>query len=238
MNKQRRNIYKFPLFLLLVFIAASGQKMHAQEDEFKHSIVNWGFRVGMNALSTNHYSMFVGEDLLANSSNENNIGYGLAGYTRINLGNIFMQPELSCNLYKQSFSFALQDEDATIALLRNITANSYVGTAAVLAGYNIVKEGPYLLSFIAGPSIKYTYKTKYTSKSEANFTDRTVRYNYTGIVGFSVSVSRIHFDIRYEFNMPHSNVNFGDVSNASGLFKDIFIKKNENILGFSCGVMF
>ena len=238
MNKQRRHTCRFPLFLLLIFIAASGQKTYAQNDEYEYSVVNFGIRVGMNALSTNHYHLLLGESALENTSNENNIGYGFAGYARINLDNFFMQPELSWNLYKQRFSFALPEEDAAVALLRNITAKSHVGTSAVLVGYNIVKDGPYLLSFIAGPSIKYTYKTDYSSKSEVNFIDKTARYNYTGIVGFSVSVSRAQFDIRYEFNMPHSNVVFNDISNAPELLKDISIKKNENILVFSCGLMF
>ena len=238
MNKQRRHTYRFPFFLLLIFISVSGQKVYAQYDTYEYSVVNFGIRAGMNALSTNHYRLLLGESALENTSNENNIGYGFAGHARINLGNVFMQPEFSWNLYKQRFSFALPDEDVAVALLRNITAKSYIGTSAVLVGYNIVKDGPYLLSFIAGPSIKYTYKTDYKSKNEVNFTDRTARYNYTGIVGFSVSISKIHFDIRYEFNMPHSNVVFNDISNAPELFKDISIKKNENILSFSCGLMF
>ena len=238
MNRQRRNTCKFPFFLLLILIVVSGQKVYAQYDTYEYSVVNFGIRAGMNALSTNHYHLLLGESELENKSNENNIGYGFSGYARINLDNFFMQPEFSWNLYKQRFSFAMPDEDVSVALLRNITAKSYTGTSAVLVGYNIVKDGPFLLSFIAGPSIKYNYKTDYSSRSEVNFTDKTVRYNYTGIVGFSVSISRAQFDIRYEFNMPHSNVVFNDISNAPELLKDISIKKNENILGFSCGLMF
>ena len=235
MNKE--NTCKSLFFLLLIFIAAGGQT-YAQNGRHEHSVVNWGIRAGLNALSTNHYRLLLEGAGLDNKFKENNIGYSFAGYARINLDDFFMQPELSWNIYRQNFSFALPDEDETVALQRNIMVRSCVGASTALVGYNIVKDGPYLLSFVTGPSLRCAYNTNYKTKGGINFTDKKLHYSYTGIVGFSVSISKFHFDIRYEFNKPHTNVNFNDIANAPELFNDISIQKNENILGFSCGLMF
>jgi hypothetical protein len=232
------NKHKYRLLFVLIFMLIIGQRAYPQYDNYKYSVFNWGVRVGFNALSTNHYNPLLG-GVSINGAYTNKVGYNLTGFARINLSRVFVQPELSWNLYRQGFSIStFPDETNSIGTAGNISSDSYSGNVTTLIGYNIVRNGPFCLNFVAGPSFKYTYRTNYKMRDEDNFTDKKTHYNYAGVVGFSVNISKIYFGIRYEFNKPNSDIYFNNIPDRPESLNGVFIRKNENALGFSCGVIF
>jgi hypothetical protein len=110
----------------------------------------------------------------------------------------------------------------------------------VLVGYNIIKEGPFLLNMSLGPSVKYIYKADYKI-NEQNYTvdnPQYIHYKYSGIIGFAIIIAKYYFDIRYELNLPDTDIHLDKIPNMNESLKKIYIHKNENILNFSFGFMF
>ncbi|MDR0799518.1 MAG: PorT family protein [Dysgonamonadaceae bacterium] len=200
--------------------------------------INVGLRVGINALAINHDKVYLEDLLLSGSSYQNKVGYHLCGFLRFNLDNVFIQPELSGDIYRKTFSFAIPGTDETVSLPFSLSDKSYVASISSLIGYTIQKDGPFLINVYLGPSMKYLYRSEYDLNSNASFTDKEPYYRYTGIVGFSFNVSKVHFDLRYEINLTDSNIHFDDQIDLPDALKQISLKKSENVLSFSIGVMF
>ncbi len=225
--------------ILLFIFYLTGINLIAQEEvsrKNEYPVINWGVKVGLNALTSTHYRVYSGENRLDNTSITNKIGYQGSLFLRINLGNFFMQPEISWDYYRESCSFPapFNGNPAEIATLD--IKNNYAGLNA-LAGYNIIKDGPYLFNGYIGSSFKYSYLRNY-SVMGSEFKDLDKDYNINGIVGFSIHISKLYLDIRYEVSRPNTDIHFEKVEEAPGYLKDITIEKNENILTFSCGMMF
>jgi hypothetical protein len=229
------------LIVLIVLTLATGHESYAQlTPNHYHPVFNWGIRAGINALSTNFYDVFDGEVAIGTRSSVNNVGYNLSAFTRINARRLLLQPEFAWNTYNQSLSFSIADADGTYVHLTEISGKFYSFNMNILAGYNIIKDGPFLLNIAAGPSVKYIYKIDYEINKN-NYTDKEPEYfqsKYSGIIGFAIIISNYYFDIRYEINLPDTDIHLGEIPDVPRSLKEIYIHKNENILNFSFGLIF
>ena len=231
--RNKRLSYCGFLFPILLIFLMTGNHVQAQSKR-----INWGFKLGLNALSTTSYEAYSGEEILPNSSYVNKNGYLINAFVRFNLQSIFLQPEIAWNNYRRECSFALPAENTNGYLpATSFDLNSKAVNVNFLVGYNIVDDRPYLLGFFIGTSFIGTYKTNYSSNID-HFSNDKLRLNYAGILGFYINISNIHFDFRYEFNRPNTNLDFGEVSGSPYSYRSIVLEKNENILSFSCGLMF
>jgi hypothetical protein len=221
----------------LIFILASGEKARSQTPTPDFSF-NWGIMVGLNALSSTHYDVFLDDSEITNKQYQNKVGYNITSFFKINFKHVFLQPELTTNIYRQHFSFLLPDKSSSSSGNKNVGINSYTGNATALLGYYVVEKQPFRINLFVGPSFRYTYRTDYTFNKVTKVSDNDSKYGYTGILGCSVSILYAHFDIRYEINLPNSNIQMNEISGIPEPFQHIFIRKNENMLNFSFGLMF
>jgi hypothetical protein len=214
----------------------SGVSYSQSQENYEYPVINWGIKGGLNAISPNYYYPYNRGEEMENGAYDNRVGFFASGFIRINLGSFFMQPELVWNTYNQGLSFDLPDED----MIRdtNLKLNYNTINLNMLIGYNIIKNGPFLINTYLGTSYKYNYRTDLSIDNKSNYSDTNPHYNYLGIIGLSLNISFAHFDIRYAMNLPDTDLNFNDFSNIPDPFKNVFIHKNENILSFSFGVMF
>jgi hypothetical protein len=231
-EKMKRKYY-YSLLLGIILLLSNGEPAYA-----KLLPLNWGVTVGLNALSADYYDMYWDGATLDNTSYQSKTGYNLTGFVRLSLNRFFIQPEISVFLYKQDFSFTLPGEENNYRFPVEFAMKSYSGNINALAGYHVVNIKPFTFSLIAGTSLKYIYKTGFQIVNDNNFTGEDPRYRCSGIVGFTFSISKVYFDIRYELNFPGDDIHFNDISDIPESFRNISLSKNENILSFSCGLMF
>jgi hypothetical protein len=214
----------------------------AEKDSFaQQKKFNWGIKLGLNAVAVTNYETYNDGQLIANDSYTNKNGYTITSFSKFNVNNrIFMQPEVAWNYTRMGISFILPSEnEENIPIFpthMNIKSQSARGN--FLTGYNVVNNGPFTFSAFVGAGFSGIYKTKYITNASEEFSDNTLQIKILGIAGFSIIISRIYFDFRYEINQPNTNLDFSHISGFPEKYKGIDIKKNENILNFSCGFVF
>lgn len=228
-------VFIFPLF---IFLFVTESPSFAQ-----YKRLNYGFRIGLNALSTTKYQTSYAGEPTSNSSYTNKIGHVASVFFRINYySKLFLQPEVSWSFHQQDCSFMIPSPSNNETYYSdNFDINMNRLNTNVLLGYNIIKDSPYLCDIYAGVSLKWTYKMKYDIydiNKKLSYTEKTDYSCYAGIIGFSVNISKLYFDFRYEINQPNTNLDFSDVPDIPDKYKGVFLEKNENILSFSVGMMF
>ena len=222
--------FGFVFFFFLITCYIVGNNLQAQSKK-----MNWGLRMGLNAVSITSYEAYQADELLANSSYTNKNGYLITGFARFNLNRIFMQPELAWDNYRRTCSFSLPVENSDNYYPPvNLDMNSRAINTNFLVGYNIVHDYPFLFGVFTGVSFIGTYRTDFSTESVNSFSKTGLSVNYSGILGFSINISRIYFDMRYEMSLPNANM----ALNAISEYQDVMIKKTEAVLSFSFGVMF
>jgi hypothetical protein len=226
--------------ILAVLSLAIGQKTYSQTHPYPYSVFNWGIRGGVNALSTNFYEVSDGTDGIVPKPYKNKVGYNISLFSRINLGRLLMQPELAWNTYSQDLSFASTNPENSYITLTELSSKSNSVNINVLVGYNVIKEGPFLLNIAIGPSFKYIYKTHYNIDNQSYTVENSqyTHYKYSGIIGFAVTIAKFYFDIRYELNLPDTDIHLNEIPEIPESLKNVYIHKNENILSFSFGFMY
>jgi len=200
---------------------------------------NWGLRFGLNAVSINNYEVYDAGDLLANTSYTNKNGYFITGFARYNIDRFFLQPEIAWNEYRRTCSFSFPVEGAnSIYPPINLDINSKNISTNFLVGYNIINDYPFLFGAFFGSSFTGTFRTNYSMETDKTLSKTGFSLNYSGILGFSINISRIYFDLRYEMCLPNADINLKNIPDFPENFKNVKIKKNESILDFSVGMMF
>ena len=227
-------------FFLLFFLFLGKVNPAYSQKTFGNSIFNYGFKIGLNAISTNHYDVFQDNRKLKYGDYENRNGYLANGFFRVNFKHLFVQPEVEWNLYRQNAIIALpvSIEEGTYQSQETIKINSNAFNLYLLAGYNVVKNVSYLAGIYVGAGVKTQYKSSYDFGSNGNYKNTDLHDYYTGVVGVSINVGIIHFDARYQFHFFDTNLDFNTIENIPLKYQAIQLKKNENMLSFSCGVMF
>ena len=236
--KEKKQSALFRSLLLIGCLIPAMQTVSGQLDNYNHHTVNVGLKVGLNAMTLAHYKAYQGDVELSNLAWKNKTGYGLNLFFRINLDHFFMQPEAEWSLYEQeiSYSYPVGNNFASSYL----SIQSQVAKVNVLVGYNMTKSGPFLLNFVIGPAFRDNFKMRYESSSwgDIGLQNRKPNYTTNGIVGITLNIAQVHFDIRYEMSLFNSNVSFDEISDRPESLEGIIIHKKENILSFSCGWMF
>ena len=201
---------------------------------------NLGVRLGLNAVSIKSYEAYYADEILPNSSFINKNGYLVTTFARFNVKRIFLQPELAWNEYNRTLSFSLPSENYEgYYQPSELNSNSSTISANFLAGYNIVNDHPFLFGIYAGAALKGTYLNNYSLELEPEelYTKKDLFLNFSCILGVSVNISKIYFDLRYEMGLPNDLILRG-IPDFPERYQNVKLKITESILSFSCGVMF
>jgi hypothetical protein len=225
---------------LLSFLSAYAQNTVRVEDK----VFNWGAKVGLNSTLPIINSVEVDGKRAENINLQYKVGVLAAAFCRINIDRVFIQPGISWRHASGDIRFNLPAKTDNAAATRSFDQLTYKVMsieAPVLAGYKIIKEGPYGLSFMAGPTIKYSYNVSYSS----NFFDSPRRYvsdsTPWGIniaCGVGVTIWRFFFDVTYEFGLNQVDSDFKDYSSREPGEDNITIDKRTNMMNFSLGFLF
>ncbi|MDR1610332.1 MAG: PorT family protein [Candidatus Symbiothrix sp.] len=222
------------VFSLLIFLFATENYSSAQS-----KYLNYGFKIGLNALSTIKYDTYYAGDTTSGSFYTNKNGYLVGAFFRVNYSHLFLQPEVAWNYHQQTCGFMIPDKsNAGTYLPKALDINMDAVNTNLLLGYSIIKNKPFLFDVYIGTSLKWTYNIEYEINEEHSYHGKSDFYCYAGVIGFSAGISKLYFDFRYELNQPNTNLDFRNIPDISEAYQGVFLEKNENILSFSVGMMF
>lgn len=233
MKKMRTATVLIFTFGMFIFLFGMENPLSAQSEQ-----LNYGFKAGLNALSPTEYQAYYAGNPTSGSCTSQN-GYSIGTFFRVNYSHIFLQPEAVWNFHRQKCGFMLPDPDNTNTYLpKSLDINMDAVNTNLLAGYNMIKSKPYLCDIYLGASLKWTYKIKYEITEDRNYSGKSDFFCYTGVIGFSMNITNLYFDFRYEINQPDTNLDFSKIPDVPETWQNVVLEKNENILSFSCGIMF
>ena len=201
---------------------------------FEDKAFNFGAKVGFNATFPVINSLSINGKEAENIDIEYKVGYLAAVFCRVNIERFFLQPSFSWHRSEGNIRFSipqslpennmLSNTSATTDLLMMKTSSLEV---PIMVGYNLVKKGPYGLSLMVGPKLKYNYKIAYTP------------FGVNIATGVGVSIGRLFFDFVYEFGLNQVESDFEKVNNpVPEINYDINIDKRTNVMSISLGVLF
>lgn len=236
------------LILLLSFscVFIYAQKFISIDDK----AFNWGGKVGFNSTFPIINSLEI-EDVKATDIRvQYKVGYLGALFCRVNINKFFVQPSVSWRYSEGDIRFNIPQEvnnSLTAGQASpHIPGNQLKYKTAtlelpVMIGYYLVKEGPYALSMMVGPNIKYNYKTRYTtnfSDSPREYSSDSTPYGINIATGLGVSIWRLFFDFTYEFGLNHIESDFKEIKTHLPPEGNMTINKRTNVMSFSLGFLF
>lgn len=231
-------MFRFLIIIFLISISVFPLASQPQMDRVTKGNVNWGVKVGMNAIASNHCDIFYNDEKTGdNESVKSKVGFTTGAFIRINLDNFFFQPDFGFTNSREKLSFLIPLDESN-SYRYNINCNYYSFDVATMLGYNVVKEGPYLLNFFVGPTLRYQYKSNYDINNTRISNDHKNNYKLNGIMGLSFNITNLYFEAKYEMNFSDYHIDFNQMSILPSDLRNINISKNENLLSFSCGLIF
>lgn len=230
-------------FCLILFSVVTARGQEEVKPPVDHS-VNFGIKVGFNSSMYLVSDFKLGNVSIRDVQNNYKIGYLASAFMRLNMGDHFIQPELSYQVSKSQLTFDKRGNYSPDGETEQASINSTIHSMElpVLYGYNIIKRKPYAMSVFIGPKIKYLWnkRNKITFENLYEDLEEELRpLNISATAGVAVNISRIIFDFRYEYGFNNISKSIRRVRRQSGTEEvEIAFDRRENLLSFSLGVMF
>lgn len=217
-------------------------------EDFPPKVFNWGGKIGFNSALPVINSFSVDGVTMDNVETKHEVGFMASLFCRVNVERFFIQPGVSIHFTKSEFSFsAPKSSDLnnnfsfSTPTQEGFELTTHSIDVPVLIGYNIVKEGPYVLSVMAGPKAKYNYRVSYTPQWEENrheYVNDNTPYGVSILTAVSVTVWPLFFDFSYEFGLNEVQSDFTQKGTNTPDMNKIILDKRTNILSFSLGFLF
>ena len=229
------------LFCLLCGLLNAQGILRTEEKKF-----NFGAKVGLNATLPVVNSLRV-LDFEANQFQTSyQVGYLAAIFFRFNIQRFYIQPSPSWHYGRSHLHFALTfpeiDGAADPPIKGNLRMHTQSLELPVLLGYHLVKQGPYGLSLMVGPKVKYNYKLDYNMAIDAReirFVNDDTPFGVNIVSGMGVSIGRLFFDFVYEFGLNQTEASFKQLSASSPESSfEIQLNKRTNVMSMSIGFLF
>lgn len=174
------------------------------------------------------------------------MGFLAAAFARINIDRFFIQPSLSWRYAEGAirFTIPLASMNTPTSTVKENSKLEYKTTSLeipIMIGYYLVKQGPYALSLMVGPNLKYNYKTRYSAsfvETPSEYISESTPYGINIATGIGVSIWRLFFDFTYEFGLNEVESNFREIQTNTTQTGLMSIDKRTNVMSFSLGFLF
>lgn len=240
-----RKGYLIHLLLFLFLYAQAQNTMQIEEGK----AFNFGATVGMNAIFPVINSFTVNGVDVENVRQHYEVGYLASVFCRINIDRYFLQPSFSWYksesemtlLFPQSIPTADNFTENT-ASMADLRIKSYSLQVPIMVGVHIIKQAPYSLSFMVGPSFKYHYNTTYSAtylNTTRDFSNDDKPLELGIAAGIGVSLWQLFFDFSYEFGINQVQSDFKEKQvQTPEIANNLRIDKRTNMMSFSLGFLF
>ncbi|WP_288206398.1 porin family protein [uncultured Parabacteroides sp.] len=233
---------------LLLFMSFTGISVQAQKFiQIEDKAFNFGAKVGVNSTFPIVNSLRIDDVEAENIRLQYKVGYQASIFCRINIDRFFIQPDLSWYRTEGDIFFSLPETESTATMIGKTSGNDQLKLKStslelpVMIGYYLVKEGPYALSMMVGPKLKYNYKLRYTthfSELTNEYINDNTPFGIGIAAGLGVSIWRLFFEFTYEFGINQIESDFKDRSSQLPVERTISIDKRTNMMSFSLGFLF
>lgn len=232
---------------MLVFVCLTMKAQTFMKVEDKS--FNFGGKIGFNATFPIIHSLTVDGNEVEDMHLQYKVGYLAALFCRVNIDRFFIQPSFAWHRADGEVYYNLpsatnnDNENPTYSSSSNrLEVKTRSLEMPIMIGYHLVKQGPYGLSLMIGPKLKYNYKLSYTSSitdDHQRFENDNAPFGINIATGVGVSIWRLFFDFVYEFGINSVESDFTYIpSQAPALSHDIHIDKRFNTMSFSLGFLF
>ncbi len=235
-----KKVLLLPLLLLLCH-ALCAQKLISIKDK----AFNFGAKVGVNAAFPIVNSLAIDGTEAEDVSLQYKVGYQASLFCRINVNRFFVQPDLTWSHKAGDIIFSLPVTTSSSFVNAPATDRLQMETSSIempiMIGYYLVKEGPYALSFMVGPKMKYNYRSHYTTYLSEVADEYINDGSPLGLgisTGVGVSIWRLFFEFTYGFGLNRVESDFKDRSSSMSTERSISVDKRTNVMNFSLGVLF
>lgn len=237
---------QYSVALLLLSLLLLSQTSLAQEK--RNRVFKLGGTVGFSANLPVINSIDIEGLAVDNIRTQYKVGYLASLFFRINIERFFLQPSFSWVHGENEIHFSTPVIDANGVPVDGKWLNHQVNMehrsleVPILVGYNVVKEGPYGLSVMAGPKLKYSYKSDYLSQSSGTttqFISDNTPYGISIATGVGVTIWRLFFDFVYEFGLNQVESDFKSKYNREAIPENtVSFDRRINVMSFSLGFLF
>jgi len=239
--------------ILILFSFCFLAKAQSFITQFKEKPFNWGGKIGVNAAIPVVNSITINDIEMENVRQQYKVGYQASLFARLNIQHFYIQPAFTWQYTQGDIRFTIPQQINPNPLpneqiYQNSTSPNKITYKAatldipVMIGYYIIKEGPFALSLMAGPSFKYNYKTHYNTNlvdQAREFEDDNTPFRLGLATGVSVNIWRLFLDFNYEFGLNEVISDFHEIGNTNTTAEGkLRIDKRTNIMSFSLGFFF
>jgi hypothetical protein len=218
--------------------------MHAKKH--KEPLINYGAKTGFSSTIYEVNRLQVSSMPINEYTTKSEISSFYTLFARINIKQShYLQTEVSYNISNYTITFPTQQWKPTAPPQETSSISTKITGFEIpfFYGYHILKEGPYGMSFYAGPKAKFTL-TNQSNHYFDNFTYTSITesirpINFSLMMGLSVHISRIYFDFSFEYGL-HNISNGFHTTDILGTPSDesLIFDRRKNVLSFSVGFMF
>ena len=234
-------------FILLLFplcLSLQAQKLL----QIREKSFNWGGKVGFSSTFPIINSLIISDRHAEDIRLEYKVGFMASTFARVNIDRFFIQPSLAWRYSEGDIRFNMPGQnsgnlnrDLIIDKRNQIEYKAASLELPVMVGYYLVKEGPYALSMMVGPNLKYNYKMSYTTDLTDAFHEYKSDSTPFGIgiaTGLGVSIWRLFFDFTYEFGLNQVESGFKEKNSNLPAENSMTIDRRTNAMSFSLGFLF
>ncbi len=236
---------KWCLILLgSLFVCFVSNAQIAQFAEYPYKKLNIGLKAGFNTSFLNTNNISYNGTLITDIDVTNKIGYQIDAFLRINFNRTFLQTGLTWHYSQGSISFLPIEnigEDKPVSST-NVVDYNFTNKAVdlpVLFGYHLVQEGPYCLSLILGPKVRYAYSNDYDFNNMRSLVlsqDSPIQLSAT--CGVSFTIWRLFFDAFYDYGILANTVLLGHNTLDTETNSTLKVSKRINSMSFTIGMLF
>ena len=201
----KKRIFLFSAAFLISFFYANAQS-------------GFGIKAGISYNSNGKFTQIIsdtGTNLIDNKG-AGKSGFNIGIYDKINLGPIYIRPELSYTKTTSQYTLNSQNQNYNLSKL----------DLPVLVGIKII--GP--LNIFAGPAFQYILKNDFK-----NLTYQSVKNDFTlGLnLGVAIELGRLGLDVRYERGLNANEAKFVQVNLGNSVNYTLDTRPEQIIFGVS-----
>lgn len=240
-------------FILILFSFCFQAKAQKFITNYEEKTFNWGGKIGLNAAIPIVESITINGIEMENINQQYKVGYEASIFARLNIQRFYIQPAFSWQYTQGEIRFNIPTGSDSPSLPNGfifqnegtpnlITYKAATLVVPVMIGYYIIKEGPFALSLMLGPNLKYNYKTHYSTNltdQARKFEDDNTPFGLGLATGVGVSIGRLFFDFNYEFGLNEVVSDFYEIGKNNVSNDNLLrIEKRTNTMSFSLGFLF
>lgn len=208
-------------------------------------LINYGVKAGFSSTMYEVNDLIVAGKPISDYMTRSEISLFYTAFARLNIDKHYLQTELTYNISNYTLEFATEQwSSSALPYDKSTIATKITGFEIPLYyGYHIIKEGPYGMSFFAGPKAKFILVNSsrhwFKNFPYEHITENVTPVNFSLMAGFGVNIARVFFDFSFEYGLNNISNGFTTIDlEGNEIQQGLIFNRRKNVLSFSIGFMF